>query len=140
MSAHSPPGRILLMDDEALILQTTQELLELSGYEVVPFTDGEALVRYLGAEVAAGRAVGLVLMDLNIPQGMGGLDAARLIRASQPHLPIVLTSGYATDGVMSDPAAYGVDAGLRKPFRRSELLQVVERYLPRTAPPPTTVT
>jgi CheY-like chemotaxis protein len=134
MSVPQSAGRILVMDDEPLILQMTCEMLELSGFQALAFTQGEQIVDFLKAEGEQNRQVDLVLMDLNIPKGMGGLEAVKRIRAFNETVPIVLTSGYSSDDALMRPEAYGVSGGLKKPFRRAELLAAVQRWKLSAAP------
>jgi len=69
----------------------------------------------------------LVIFDLTIPGGMGGLEAFRLIRRIDPAVKGIVTSGYSQDPVISDPAAYGFAGAMQKPFTIQDLSALVGR-------------
>jgi CheY-like chemotaxis protein len=52
---------------------------------------------------------------------MGGRDTVSPLRALVPELPIIASSGYSDDPVMADPTHFGFTASLRKPFRLTDL-------------------
>ena len=85
-----PHGRVLLVDDDPLILSATAALLEDLGQTVLEAGSGQAALDLL----QAGAQVNLVLTDHAMPV-MTGTELARRIRAQWPGLPIVLVSGYA---------------------------------------------
>lgn len=73
--------------------------------------------------------IDLVLMDLKLP-GMSGLDAAREIKRVKPSMPIIALTAYALSGDRERSLEAGCDDYLSKPFRRSDLLELLNKYLP----------
>ncbi len=65
-------------------------------------------------------------MDLTIPGGMGGQEAARIIRGLDSQAYLIVSSGYCNDPVMSDFRSYGFNAAVRKPYTVSELTGVLK--------------
>jgi len=120
-------GRILLMDDEAVIREVVSEMLEMLGYEVVTVADGEAMLEVYRASLEEGLNFQAVLMDLSIPGGMGGREAIKLLRELDPEITAIVSSGYSQDPVMADFKAYGFDAMIPKPYKLESLISVLGR-------------
>ena len=92
--------------------------------------DGESAVKAVYEANASGEPFSLVLLDLTIPGGMGGREAAERIRALPLPIPVlVAASGYATDPILADPLTYGFDGAIAKPFRAEQLGRVLERVM-----------
>jgi PAS domain S-box-containing protein len=131
-------GRILLVDDEGIVRTAAGQALRRIGYEVEFAEDGaQGILRYTEA-LRKGRPFHAVIMDLTIPGGMGGREAAAGILKIDPDARIVVSSGYANDPVMSDYRSYGFCAVIAKPYRIQELgetLTRVARDVDRQEPP-----
>jgi CheY-like chemotaxis protein len=122
-------GRILVMDDEETIRELVGDILSQIGYEAAFARDGdEAIERYKKAR-ETGRPFAAVIMDLTIPGGMGGKEAIQQLRAIDPEVKGIVSSGYSNDPVMADFRAYGFMGVIAKPYRPSELSDVVHRVL-----------
>ncbi len=124
-AAASGRGRILLMDDEAVIREVVSEMLEMLGYEVVSAADGEAMLKVYKESLVAGVAFQAVLMDLTVPGGMGGREAIKFLREIDPEVKAIVSSGYSEDPVMANFAAYGFDAMVPKPYKLESLVKVL---------------
>jgi len=74
----------------------------------------------------AGHPFLAAIMDLTIPAGMGGREAAQQILAYDPAARLIVSSGYSSDPVMSKHADYGFCAAVVKPYRCEELRQALE--------------
>ena len=83
---------------------------------------------YLPAANEKRKVVGMIF-DLTIPGGTGGKEAAGDIRKISKELPIFITSGYSRDPVMEDPAKYGFNARMCKPFSLEELSLIHKEHL-----------
>jgi len=128
---HTAPGklRILLMDDEEEFLNSIGEALMLSGHNVACAVDGmEAIDIYTEAMDSPG-AFDLVVMDLTISGGMGGVDAVALLREKDPGATVIVSSGYSNDPVMSDYRNYGFSGILPKPFTMEQMEAEVSRIM-----------
>ena len=77
----------------------------------------------------AGTPFDLVFLDLTIPGGMGGQEAAQNIKAFDKNAKIVVTSGYATDPVMANFQDYNFVERVEKPYQFSTLKSVIQRVL-----------
>jgi PAS domain S-box-containing protein len=122
-------GRILLMDDEKMILEVGQAVLARLGYDVECAVDGhDALVKY-GEAKRSGRPFDAVIMDLTIPGGMGGKDAVRKLLEADPAAKVIVSSGYSTDPIMADFRSYGFSGVVTKPYRIQTLSKTVHDVL-----------
>ena len=119
-------GRILLMDDELVIREVVGEMLGMLGYEVIAVADGEALLKTYKESLQEGLSFQAVLMDLTIPGGMGGREAIKHLRAIDPGVIAIVSSGYSQDPVMADFTAYGFNAMIPKPYKLESLVAVLQ--------------
>ena len=122
-------GRILIMDDEEDIRETLGLLLERLGYEIAEAATGQAAVDMYTNANADGVPFDLVILDLTVPGGMGGLEAARLMQAGGGGARFIASSGYSNDPVIANPADYGFAGALAKPFRMKELSRLISEIL-----------
>jgi len=117
------------MDDEAMILKATKEMLEGLGYDVTSVADGrEAVARYREARTA-GTPFDVVLLDITVRGGLGGKDAMRELLAIDPGVKAIVSSGYSNDPVMASYRRYGFRGVIAKPCLMSELDEIIRRVL-----------
>lgn len=108
--------KILLMDDDPMIQMVVEKLLAKKGYQVKCTQSGkETIARYSEAH-SAGKPFSLVMIDLTIHEGMGGVETVREIKRLYPQSRAVVFSGYVSDPVVDDFRIYGFDGVLKKPF------------------------
>lgn len=123
----SGEGPILVMDDEEAIRTLAEDLLTHLGYEAVTCSTGEEAVRLYREASEAGRPFYAAIMDLTVPAGMGGKEAAREILSFAPKARLVVSSGYSNDPVMSRYADYGFCCAVVKPYRWADLQQALKK-------------
>lgn len=128
-SVHKGRGTFLVMDDEEVILNTFRTILEKFGYEVICKKNGKEAIDFVSSEIDAKREIRGMIFDLTIPGGMGGREAIDEIRKMNFKNPAFVTSGYAEDPVMANPEEYGFTSSLSKPFRKSELSELLNKYI-----------
>ncbi|HEX8126604.1 MAG TPA: PAS domain S-box protein [Allosphingosinicella sp.] len=110
-AARAKSGTALLVDDEELVRESTADMLEELGYEVVKAASAEDALRLIGGGLRPD-----ILMTDHLMPGMNGTDLANVVRAQLPGTPVLIVSGYAE--------AEGIAAHyprLVKPFRNSDL-------------------
>ncbi|MBU5612835.1 hybrid sensor histidine kinase/response regulator [Geomonas azotofigens] len=127
-----PQRNILVMDDEEMIRTLICAILENLGCKVTSCANGSEAISLYAAAKEAGTPFAAVIMDLTIPGGMGGQEAARHILAMDPRASLIVSSGYSNDPVMSDYAQFGFKATMAKPYRASEVAEVLDRVLTST--------
>lgn len=113
-------GRVVLVDDEALIRMGMRVMLQDLGYEVV----GEAADGQEAIEKVAALDPDVVIMDIKMP-GIDGLEATRRIMAAHP-VPIIVLTAYNQRSLVEEAADAGVLAYLMKPVRESEIAPAIE--------------
>lgn len=126
-------GKVLLMDDEQVILDVTNEVLKFLGYDVMFARDGTSAIEMFRQEKAKGSPFDLVILDLSIPEGMGGKETFEKIHASDPAAKIVISSGFTNDPMLTNYAAYGLSGVLAKPYRITEVKALLESMIPKKA-------
>ena len=117
-------ARLLLVDDDADVREIARGMLESLGAIISEADDGPSALLLL----RTGVPVDIVLADLTMPQ-MTGIDLAREIHAVQPHLPVILMTGYSATAV-NDISPH-VRATLQKPFRSDALAKLLVIELAR---------
>lgn len=123
------PGRdkrILLAEDVLINQIIAIEMLKSAGYEVDVADNGIETV-----DAVRHATYDLVLMDVHMPS-MDGVGATRQIREFPPpkgRVPIIALTADAVAGVREQYLAAGMDDFLTKPFSRTELLAVIERWV-----------
>jgi two-component system cell cycle sensor histidine kinase/response regulator CckA len=122
-------GRVLVMDDEVPILELTARLLGSRGYEVETATDGDQAVEQYRVAMESGCRFDAVILDLTVPEKMGGYDAFKAMRVIDPGVRAVVSSGYSHEPVVLNYKDYGLAGVAPKPYRTSELLGAVEQAL-----------
>jgi PAS domain S-box-containing protein len=121
--------RILLMDDEQMILDIVSRMLGHLGYEVTTCTDGSQAIAAFAKAKSHGEPFDIVMMDLVIPNGVGGQDAVHTIKKIDPNARVVASSGHLEHPVMLDHAKFGFSAVLEKPYKLEKLQQVIETVI-----------
>jgi two-component system, cell cycle sensor histidine kinase and response regulator CckA len=116
-------GTVLLVDDEEAVLNIGKRMLEIMGFSVVTAMDGiEALEAFarLSGEITC------IILDLTMPQ-MSGEDAFEELHRIAPRLPIVISSGYSEQEVATRFLGREVFGLVQKPYRFSDLHQMLQR-------------
>jgi PAS domain S-box-containing protein len=120
-------GTVLLVDDDADVLEVAQEFLRRAGFEVRSAGSGREaieLVREPGSEVDA------VVLDLVMP-GLTGEETFLALREVRPELPVVLSSGYDREQAAERFSARGITDFVRKPYEPEALVASVRNALAR---------
>jgi len=113
-------ARLLVVDDDPLVLETMVLLMEAEGHAVVPAKNGAEAI----SQIRKGAKVDLLVTDLSMP-GMDGLELVHEIRRFQPGLRAIIVTGFATDALesaLSGKLTGGVTL-LRKPVASEVLAQ-----------------
>lgn len=122
-------GRILIMDDMEAMMLVAGEILEALGYTTVLTNNGEAAIESYKLAKESGDSFDAVVFDLTVPGGMGGEEACKILRAYDPDLVAIATSGYTNSDVMSDHQEAGFNAVIPKPYRIKEMSHILHLLL-----------
>jgi len=118
---------VIIMDDEPQLRYIMKEVLNDEGAKIFTVSDGSEAIDLFEKMASSGEPADLIIADLTIPGGMGGLEAIRIIREQGLPFKAIVISGYSNDPVMSDFKNYGFDAYIAKPFTSEDLLAVVKK-------------
>ncbi len=121
--------KVLVMDDEEIVADIAQQMLMYLGYDAHVVEAGEQAVKDYKEAFEAGNPYALVIMDLNIPQGMGGIEAVQHILKIDKNARVVVSSGYSGDPIMQEYGEYGFVASIGKPFDIKGLQAVIQTAL-----------
>jgi signal transduction histidine kinase len=116
---------LLLVDDEEMIVEVGQAMLEALGYRVLVANGGQEAMEMVAREKDR---IALVILDLVMP----GSDGGRVfdhIRAIDPAMPVILSSGYSLNGQAQQIIKRGCNGFIQKPFNISELSQKIRTVL-----------
>ena len=120
-----PPMKVLLADDDPVMLETTEETLRSIGVEADTVNSGAQAVE----RITSDSDYRMVLLDWKMP-GMNGIEAARRIRAKVGEkLPIILISAYDRSDMEDAAKNAGVNAFISKPLFRSTLFEKMNEIL-----------
>lgn len=122
-------GRALIMDDEELVRNVARRTLIRRGLEVDVAADAEGACELFAAAQRQGCPFQVVILDLTIPGGGGGLEALQQLLKLDPALKAIVCSGYSNDPVFADYRSHGFFSRVRKPFHPEELVAAVRSAL-----------
>jgi DNA-binding response OmpR family regulator len=119
-------GEILLIEDCTEVREGLAQLLELHGYMVTEFADGERGMREL---VTQPQTFALVILDLMLGESMAGMDfrSQQLLDSQLASVPTIVIT--ASDISVADRIPLRPEGWLEKPFRFDTLLELVKRYV-----------
>ncbi len=122
-------ARILIMDDEQHILNLVEKMLGHLGHEAIMTKDGKEAIAVFKEHLQSDQPIDMIIMDLTIPGGMGGKDAIIDILKINPKAKVVVSSGYSNSPVMADYQKHGFKAAIAKPYKLSELQEIINAVL-----------
>ncbi len=124
------PLNILVMDDEEGIRQVMGKMLTQMGHKWIGVPDGETAIKSFTQAKNNNKPLDLVILDLTIPGGIGGLKTLSKLRKLSPQVKAIVTSGYSDDPVMANYQEFGFDGVLAKPFTQGELQAETRKCYP----------
>ena len=119
------PSRILILDDEEAICLLVASALDASGFEVTPATTVAMALRACEQAVESREPFSLVICDLSLPGDTNGIQALQKLRAIDPEIKAIVSSGYDNDPVMRDCRKHGFNAAMAKPYEIAKLVRTV---------------
>lgn len=129
--------RVLYMDDENALRDVAGEMLGHMGYDVEFAHDGIEAIKMYSEATTSKKPFDIVIMDLTIPDGMGGAETIQRLREIDPWVKAIVSSGYVNDPIIKDFKKYNFSGAITKPFDIDELVRVIESVLadrPKTFP------
>ena len=117
MNAELPHSyRVMVMDDEPLVLSSLTLMLDSLGHTVIAAKDGDEAVQAVSKHGCCHFAI----LDLMIQNGRGGMEIAEQLRDQCPDMKLILSSGFSDDQITAEHDLR-FDGRLLKPFRLHNL-------------------
>jgi two-component system cell cycle sensor histidine kinase/response regulator CckA len=117
---------ILVIDDDELLLDLTNEFLSDAGYQVYPARTGEEALELFSNN---SKEIGLVITDMGLP-GIGGDEVVMKIREINPSTKCIAMSGFGGEDMLRQVKRVDFDTFIPKPFDRDLLLKAVGAVVP----------
>lgn len=112
---------VLIVEDEALVLEVAALEFEDAGFAVLTATDAAGALKVLEADTS----VDLLFTDIRMPGPLDGWDVARRAREQRPRLPVIYATGYSSNAPATEPGSML----FLKPYRMSEILAAARTLL-----------
>ena len=116
---------ILIVDDEELIRELGADILEDGGYKILLASNGEEAIQIYRKKR---KKIALVILDMIMP-GLGGKETFLKLKAINPKIKVLLSSGYSTNEGVGEILKEGVGGFIQKPYRDEELIGKVREIL-----------
>jgi formate/nitrite transporter len=117
--------KMLIIDDEEIVLKSCRKIFEAEGFEVVTTANPQE-----GLKLVSEKAFDVILCDWMMP-GFDGMDVVEEIDKASPNSAVVMISGYPSVGRATEAMKRGAMDYLPKPFRPEEIIEVVKRSVRR---------
>jgi len=118
---------ILIMDDDALIAESLNEMLKLQGCTAVTVANGDDAIKAFKDAKKQNKPFTVAILDLTIKGGKGGVEIVNELRKLNPSCKLIATTGYTNEPIIANFREYGFDAILRKPYTMGELIRILSQ-------------
>ena len=118
-------GTILVVDDEAMVLEIGTEMIGRMGYQPIAATTGEEAISYYRGNPDG---IDMVVLDLIMP-GTSGSDTFEALRRVNPGVKVLLASGYSIDSQAMALMDRGCNGFIQKPYNLEDLSQKIDAIL-----------
>lgn len=122
-------GRVLILDDEEMVLNIGKELLKHLGYDVTAAKSGEEAIGLYRQAMELKSPFNAVILDLAIPNGLGGREVLRELVHMDPQVKAIISSGYLNDPIVARFGEYGFLDVLTKPYDARELDEKLKKVI-----------
>ena len=115
--------KILVIDDEPVVLNSCRKVLEEDGFDVYLVPSADEALKAMKKE-----GYDLLLVDVKMPKH-DGIYLMQKVKEKWPDVPIIVMSGYPTTDTITDGAKMGAEAFIAKPFTPDELLESIRQVI-----------
>lgn len=116
-------GRVLIIDDEAIVRVSCKRVLSPEGYDIALTSRGDEAVALLEKE-----EFDVVITDLMMPD-MDGLQVLKIINKRWPDIKVIIITGYGTISTAVEAIKLGAHEYIEKPFKPEDILTAVQNAL-----------
>jgi CheY-like chemotaxis protein len=119
----APPAtiRVLVVDDEISMRALGCAIVQSMGYQAIAVNTGEDAIELYRAHMQRNEPVAAIIMDLALPGGMSGLETTDLLRAIDPKVAVIASSGYLQQNARAAALERGFAGILPKPYTPERL-------------------
>jgi two-component system cell cycle sensor histidine kinase/response regulator CckA len=117
---------VLVVDDEEMVRTILIRMLDRLGHSGVPCASGEEAIRLSREAAHEGNPFDIVITDLTMPGGLGGIETTQSLRELDPDVLVVVSSGYSDDPAIARFSDYGFSASVKKPYTLDALRETLE--------------
>ncbi len=117
------------MEDNLLISMSVAEQLRNLKYEVQTTQNGTKAIELYKSAMKSGKPFDAVVMDLTIPDDMGGKEAIGKLLKIDPKVKAIIASGYSNDPAMANFRKYGFRGVVAKPYEAYELDEILQEVI-----------
>jgi CheY-like chemotaxis protein len=120
-------NRVLLMDDDTMVLDVASRMLSHLGFDSMTAKDGEEAVELYTQAHEIGEPFDVVILDLTIKGGMGGEETIKKLIEFDPTVTALVSSGYTNDPIVSNYKQFGFKDIVAKPYNIKELQEKLSK-------------
>lgn len=126
---YSGKGKILIMDDDTMLQKSAARILQRLGYDATFASEGNEAIKYYKEALKKEEPFDIVILDLTIPNGMGGRETIKKLKEIDNSVTAIVSSGYSNDPVVSYPLKYGFQGVIPKPYTINEMSEALHQIL-----------
>jgi len=115
--------KILIVDDEDIVLESCRAVFELEGFEVMLVSSADKAIEAMKNDIFT-----LLLIDVKMPKH-DGMYLMQKVKEQWPNIPIVVMSGYCTTETIKEAFKMGAASFIAKPFEPDELVKTVRNTM-----------
>lgn len=124
-----PSGSILLVDDDVELLKALTKVLEKEGYHVVPQSNANSALDYIGTTK---ESFDLVISDVSMP-GVRGIAFLSALHTAFPKLPVIIITAFGDWDQYAAALREGAFEFLNKPLDKTQLLSLIQKAISSAA-------
>jgi PAS domain S-box-containing protein len=125
-------GKVLVMDDEAMVRDILGKMLARLGYEASFAKDGAEALELFSQVEGSGTKFEAIILDLTVPGGMGGKETLEKLLKIRPNVKVIVSSGYSDDPILANFSSYGFRGVILKPYKIATLSEVLHQVINET--------
>lgn len=122
-------AKILVMDDEPMLRQLAEAVMEHLGYQCDTARHGKEAIAMYKQAMEAGEHYDLVILDLTVKGGMGGIPTMAQLLNIDPKVKAVISTGYSADPILENYRLYGFQGALPKPYAIKDMAALIRRLV-----------
>lgn len=120
---------VMIVDDDEDVRQLYRINLGKLGYNTLDASNGEQAIDQYQQSLDRNDPIDVIILDLTIPGGMGGMETAQCLRSMNTHAKLIVSSSDTCSQVMTNYEKYGFQGALEKTFNKNQIQDVLNQVL-----------